>query len=162
MRTRVAVLTGLILIAGVVAAAAQMGGMMGHGMGMRGGMMGSARHFTYMHSGLPSAYARKTNPLSPTSAVLAEGRKLYAANCAICHGAEGHGDGPQALTLKPPPADLSRTMSLPIARDDFLYWTVADGGKQFGSAMPAFKSVLKPHEIWAVITALRSGELKPK
>lgn len=37
----------------------------------------------------------------------AEGRALYAANCAQCHGAAGRGDGPWAGSYAPPPADLT-------------------------------------------------------
>lgn len=164
MRVRPLLLSAIILIGGAGVAAAQMGGMMG-GPGMMGqgrGMMGSARHFFYMHNGLPSQYVGKTNPLAETPSVLAEGRKLYAANCASCHGAEGRGDGPLAANLDPPPPDLAQTMSMPVSRDDFLYWTIAEGGAQFGSAMPAFKASLKPDQIWSIITALRSGQLTTK
>ena len=97
-----------------------------------------------------------------TPALLGEGRKLFAANCAVCHGAEGHGDGPMAKSLNPPPVDLSVTLSMPVAQDDFLYWTIAEGGAPVGSAMPAFKTTLKPDQIWAVVSALRSGDLKGK
>jgi high-affinity iron transporter len=37
---------------------------------------------------------------------LAAGAKLYADNCAGCHGATGHGDGAAALALHPRPADF--------------------------------------------------------
>lgn len=37
-----------------------------------------------------------------------EGRRLYAENCALCHGPAGAGDGPVAAGLKPAPADLTR------------------------------------------------------
>lgn len=40
----------------------------------------------------------------PTTAA---GAELYQRFCASCHGAEGHGDGPAATTLDPPPADLT-------------------------------------------------------
>ena len=36
-----------------------------------------------------------------------EGRALYDANCAICHGASGRGDGEFAEGLSPAPADLT-------------------------------------------------------
>ena len=163
MNRRAVVLASILLAAGVGAAAAQMSGMMGQGYGMHGrGMMGSERHFYYMHNGLLSDYAGKTNPLVATQAVLVEGRKLYAANCASCHGPKGRGDGLAAANLKPPPADLTWTMSMPVSQDDFLYWTISEGGAQFGSAMPAFKTTLKPEQIWSIVSALKSRELKEK
>lgn len=155
-----------VLLAGGAVAWAQMGtgpGMgMGQGMGMRGGMMGAPRHYFYMHDGLPSAYAGKTNPNLVTPAVLADGRTLFAANCAACHGPQGRGDGPMATSLTPPPRDLAFATSRPPLGDDFFYWSIAEGGAQFGSAMPAFKGTLKPDQIWAIVAALRSGDLKVK
>jgi len=119
-------------------------------------------HFDYMHHGLPAPYAGKTNPLSASPAVLAHGRQLYAANYAACHGADGRGNGPAAKGLTPPPADLTWTMRMPVARDDFLYWTIAEGGAKFGSAMPAFKDTLMPDDIWSIVIALRSGKFSGK
>jgi len=40
--------------------------------------------------------------------------------------------------------------------DSFMYWTVADGGAQFGSAMPAFKDALSKDDIWAVIAYIQA------
>ncbi|MGH7293702.1 MAG: c-type cytochrome, partial [Polyangiaceae bacterium] len=37
---------------------------------------------------------------------LERGAKLFAGNCVACHGPQGHGDGPAAAALKPPPADF--------------------------------------------------------
>lgn len=37
-----------------------------------------------------------------------EGAALFAANCAQCHGTGGKGDGPWAVGMRPPPADLTR------------------------------------------------------
>ncbi|MDE2466187.1 MAG: cytochrome c [Alphaproteobacteria bacterium] len=162
MNSRALYMAGAVLALGAAIAYAQMGpGTMRGGM-MQGGMMSSPRHFYYMHNGLPPEYAGKVNVLTPTPQVLARGRKLYADNCAACHGANGNGDGPAGRELNPPPADLSLTMSMPIARDDFLYWSIAEGGVQFGSAMPAFKTTLKPDDIWSIISALRSGDLQTK
>jgi len=36
-----------------------------------------------------------------------QGKDLYKAYCARCHGAAGKGDGPRALQLKAPPPDLT-------------------------------------------------------
>ena len=35
------------------------------------------------------------------------GRQLFATYCASCHGASGRGDGPLALALRKPPANLT-------------------------------------------------------
>ena len=35
------------------------------------------------------------------------GKVMYKQYCASCHGAEAKGDGPAAVTLKVPPADLT-------------------------------------------------------
>lgn len=39
---------------------------------------------------------------------------LYQRFCAACHGVDGHGDGPAAGALVPPPTDLTRSeLSIP-------------------------------------------------
>ncbi len=37
-----------------------------------------------------------------------EGRAIFMANCAQCHGVSGKGDGPWAEGLEPRPADLTQ------------------------------------------------------
>ena len=37
-----------------------------------------------------------------------EGARLYAENCAQCHGASGKGDGPWAGSFSPAPSDLTK------------------------------------------------------
>lgn len=44
--------------------------------------------------------------LRPISSI--DGKDLYRAYCAQCHGADGKGTGPRAAALKKPPADLTR------------------------------------------------------
>lgn len=46
-------------------------------------------------------------PAFPSQVDEDRGRRLYAANCASCHGAAGGGDGPGAGSLLPAPSDLS-------------------------------------------------------
>lgn len=36
-----------------------------------------------------------------------EGQRLYAENCAMCHGVSGQGDGDLAQDMAPAPADLT-------------------------------------------------------
>ena len=48
-----------------------------------------------------------TSPTEFAATAIVHGAKLFAANCVVCHGAEGRGDGPAAKSLPWPPADLT-------------------------------------------------------
>ena len=160
------VAVGLLCGIGGAALAQMMGpGMMGPGgpgYGGHGGMMGGgygsmARRMYYRMQGPPPAYRNLRDTVPPTSPNVRAGATLYGQQCAACHGARGFGDGPSAKDLNPPPANIAALMRTPFATDDYLYWTIAEGGAQFRSAMPAFKDVLKPDQIWQVILAMRMG-----
>jgi cbb3-type cytochrome oxidase cytochrome c subunit len=56
----------------------------------------------------PARAKRNANrPVLPPSSDLARGQRLFAANCAGCHGARGRGDGPGAVSLHPRPGNLA-------------------------------------------------------
>lgn len=137
-------------------------GMMGgYGRGMRGGYgagMGSSmmRHRQGTMNGLPSDYAHARNPLPATRDVIAAGASLYQANCVSCHDETGTGDGPAAVGMSPPPANLRWTMRRPIATDGYLMWAISDGGAMLGTAMPAFAGVLDEQDRWRIIRYLRT------
>ncbi len=128
--------------------------MMGPGIMMGPGMM--QRHMAFMHNGVPPQYANLTNPLSATPPTLSRGAAFYRANCLSCQGPQGHGDGEAGKALSPPPSDIAATARMPMP-DSFFFWTISDGGQAFGTAMPAFREILKPGDIWAIITYLRAG-----
>ena len=86
-----------------------------------------------------------------------KGADLYNARCASCHGLLGFGNGTAGSALRPRPADLAWSLSDPRVKDDFLLWTIADGGAQFGSNMPAYKDDLKEHQMWEIVTYMRAA-----
>ena len=132
------------------------GGMMGNGAGMS-----VARHHRAMMGGLPTPYASMRNPAPITIATLARGAAVYGQNCASCHGRSGHGEGEAGKGLSPPPANLAWVAQMPMSRwDAYMYWTIAEGGHSFGTAMPAFKDNLPKSDIWAVIGYIQRG-LRP-
>jgi mono/diheme cytochrome c family protein len=45
-------------------------------------------------------------PIKPVSA--GDAKKMFSSYCAVCHGAEGKGNGPAAASLTKTPADLTR------------------------------------------------------
>ena len=88
---------------------------------------------------------------------LAEGSKLYSDHCAACHGRDGMGGGEPGRAVSPSPALLAYMIKRPISVDEYLIWSIADGGKQFDSEMPAFKEKLSRDDIWRVIAYMRAG-----
>lgn len=117
-----------------------------------------ARFQYYMRNGLPGEYRGKTNPNEkPTVPLVIKGADLYNYHCSSCHGLMGFGDGAAGGALRQRPADLAWSLGSPQVRDDFLYWTISEGGAQFGSDMPSYKGTLKDYQIWQIITYMRAA-----
>ena len=115
-----------------------------------------ARKQHVIMNGLPRAYSVARDPLPDTAAKLRRGRTLFDSHCTACHGWTGQGSGPEAFALVPAPADLEWLARTPKARSEpYMYWTIAEGGRQFESDMPAFKDRLSKKDMWAVIAYVR-------
>jgi putative membrane protein len=69
------------------------------------------------------------------------------------------GDGEAGRALNPSPALLAYMIQMPMAVDEYMYWTISEGGQAFGTAMPAFKDSLEPNQIWK--TWLACGVASP-
>ena len=67
-----------------------------------------------------------------------EGKALYARyGCTVCHGMDGHGDGPISYTLKPPPRDFRDPGAYRIGRDVVtIARTLRDGMPDSPSMVP--------------------------
>lgn len=115
------------------------------------------RHRTFMSGNIPAIYDNVLSPLSPTSETVKAGADLYASNCSGCHGPRGMGDGAAARSLSPSPALLAHMIQRPVSVDGYLLWTISEGGKKFGTSMPAFKDKLSRDEIWKLVAYMRSG-----
>jgi Cytochrome c, mono- and diheme variants len=98
----------------------------------------------------PTSQARLVNP-----AVMELGRKVYAKQCAVCHGDEGKG---QAPAYPPLAGNQSITMSSPVNSIRM----VLNGGYAPGTrknprphGMPPFSHILDDDEVSAVVTYIR-------
>jgi mono/diheme cytochrome c family protein/plastocyanin len=98
---------------------------------------------------------------------LAEGRKLYAENCAACHGETGHGDGVMAASLQKAapsdmpgmighdtitPVDFTNAKNLLGANSAILQGKIVRGG--MGTGMPYWGPIFTEAQIWALIDYL--------
>ena len=97
----------------------------------------------------PARAARRANPLPATPDAIKRGRDLFIRECQQCHGKAGRGDGPQASSLLPHPADLA-SERVQSQSDGALYWKMTEGR----GLMP--RAALSENDKWAVINFLRS------
>lgn len=112
---------------------------------------------THIHATAPESYANLTNPLANDPEAADSGKIIFEAQCAVCHGPQGHGDGAAAAGLKPQPANLADSKMLDSLSDGYLFWRVSEGGVMapFNSGMPAWKATLSEEQRWQVISYIR-------
>lgn len=115
------------------------------------------RFSTFVNGGIPQEYTNVENTVGYTVRAIAEGGPLYKTHCLSCHGETGLGNGDLAYALKPSPALLAYMVQQPVAVDHYLLWSIAEGGKQFGTSMPAFKDALSQEQIFQIVAYLRAG-----
>lgn len=102
----------------------------------------------------------QSNPTPDTLATVAHGKAVYQVSCAICHGAEGKGDGPAAFTLVPRPVNLQ--LHVPQHAPGELFYWISTGIP--GTAMPAWqdpdpatgKPKLSDADRWSIIRYLQA------
>lgn len=120
------------------------------------GTMASIARHRRMLEGVPSPYRAMHAPTSYGSGTLARGAAIFSEHCAACHGSMARGNGPRGRDIYPNPADLTWLAGKPARQaEPFMFWSIAEGGAEFGSDMPAFKSRLSRGDIWAVIGYIR-------
>jgi len=112
----------------------------------------------------PTSYYSPTEPYAGASIV--RGAAVYAENCALCHGAMGHGDGPAAAGLPIRPADLTAPHLFAHSLGD-LFWWVSHGRDD--GVMPGFAGVLSANQRWDAVNFIRAraagvltGEIGPE
>lgn len=105
-----------------------------------------------------TASAVSTAPSSPVPEVAAtDGEELYRNYCAVCHGAEGRGDGPAASSFDPPPPDLTDAERMQQLTDERMLEVLSSGS----GAMSGFGSMLTGEELDAVAKYTRTLSAAP-
>lgn len=99
----------------------------------------------------PGTYRRAQVPYLTVS--VAHGRELYGRHCTSCHGTGGLGDGPVAVGLPKPPANLSEPHTALHTAGD-MFWWLTHGIPESG--MPGFSGVMSADERWDTINFLRA------
>ena len=90
------------------------------------------------------------NPVKPTAESLAQGKKYYGYDCAMCHGQTGNGKGDVDTGEKLP--DFTDPASLKDKSDGELFCSLK-GGK---GHMPLERIRTTPNELWNLINYVHS------
>lgn len=108
----------------------------------------------------PGSVPRKSRQVVPLSAPAGRegnaGERLFHINCAHCHGATGHGDGPVAPFLKERPADL-RGDEVRAMSEETIYRVVTEGKDM----MPSFRGELSAEDRLLVARFVRAFSSPP-
>ena len=95
------------------------------------------------------------NPVPPSPQSLEAGKRIYRAQCQVCHSVDGHGNGPAAAAQFPRPTDFVAHFASGHIHSGgrFFFWVSEGIG---GTAMPAFKDRLSETERWDVVNFLKA------
>ena len=96
----------------------------------------------------PVKAATRSNPVEGQQRAQLAGFKLFARECAACHGADGRGIG------KAPPLTQADVQKAPPGA---LFWVLRNGSLKRG--MPSFAHLPEPQR-WQIVTYVKT--LKPR
>jgi mono/diheme cytochrome c family protein len=105
----------------------------------------------YIHSFTSAA---RTAPLSAERMSLEVGSRIYARECAYCHGTDGRADTEVAKVLSPPPRNLADPVVMARLDDGRIYMAIYRGRP--GTAMGGRGELLAPAEIIDVMRYVRT------
>jgi len=117
--------------------------------------------FAIAPSTVPAALAQEAQkvPVKVTQESQAKAKKLYAMDCALCHGATGDGKTDVARDMELTMADWTDVKTLASSQNQDLFKIIRDGkGK-----MPAEEvGRAKDDDVWNLIVYIRSfGKVQP-
>jgi mono/diheme cytochrome c family protein len=94
----------------------------------------------------------QTNSVKPTAESIAQGKKVYGYDCAMCHGVDGGGKGDLAVDMKLKIPDYRDPASMKDMTDADLFRIIQKGKGD----MPQEGDRVKPEGIWNLVNYVRS------
>jgi len=99
---------------------------------------------------VPQGDQERANPYAKQTAAIAAGSRLFANNCAQCHGSDALGRGKRPSL---------RTPEVQQATDGEVFWLLKNGNRRHG--MPSWNSLPEPSR-WQIVAYVKSlGESIP-
>jgi mono/diheme cytochrome c family protein len=105
---------------------------------------------------IPPEEAKRENPIKPTAASIADGKKLFGYQCTMCHGEKGDGKGDLVESMKLTMRDYTDPATLKELTDGSLFYILEKGkGK-----MPGQEGRMKAEQKWNLVNYIRSLSIK--
>ncbi len=101
-----------------------------------------------------SANALKSDLVKEPASVV-EGKKIFNATCAVCHGETGKGNGAASVALTPHPANFL-SIEIEDESDGAIFWKLTEGNPP----MASYKTLLTENQRWQLVAYIRSLEQK--
>jgi mono/diheme cytochrome c family protein len=102
---------------------------------------------------IPPEALKVVNPVKPTAASIAIGKKKYGYDCAMCHGTDGDGKGDLAIDMKLKMLDYRDPAALKSVTDGEIFYVIKNGNS---NEMPSEADRLKDEDIWNLVNYIRS------
>ena len=103
----------------------------------------------------PKSQDALQNPLKDDPAAVLEGKKIFTATCAICHGETGKGNGAASVALDPRPANFL-SINVRNESDGAIFWKMTQGRPP----MASYKTLLTETQRWQLVEYIRKLEEK--
>jgi mono/diheme cytochrome c family protein len=101
---------------------------------------------------IPAEAVSMVNPVKATADSRAHGKKIYAYECALCHGDDGSGAGDLAKNMKAKMPDFRDPTALKGRTDGELFYIIKNGkGEMEGEGQR-----VKPDDLWNLVNYVRS------
>jgi mono/diheme cytochrome c family protein len=108
-------------------------------------------------AGTSTSSTTGTADASAVTANLDLGEQVFKQRCALCHGPDGHGNGPGAAALNPKPRNYHDAKYMNSKTDAELLATIHNGK----GAMPAWKAILSETQMKSVLMYERTFSKTP-
>lgn len=104
------------------------------------------------YSAIPVEAAKAPNPVKSSPESLARAKKWWTLDCAMCHAANGNGQGDTAKEMKLKLVDFTDPKTLKERTDGEVYYVIKNGHND----MPAEGPRIKTEEGWDLVNYVRS------
>jgi mono/diheme cytochrome c family protein len=101
---------------------------------------------------IPQQDVDKKNPVKPSPDGIAQAKKIYGYDCAMCHGAAGDGKGDLASDMKLQMNDWHDPATLSKYTDGALFYVITNGRGKMGGEGDRAKEDVR----WNLVNLVRS------